>query len=146
MQLRPFTPADLETLYRIDQACFAPGVSYSREELVGFIAHRNSRTWVAHVGNEIIGFLVAGRESPQVGHIITIDVVEQWRRRAVGMALMDAAEDWARRQGFRVICLETAEDNDAAKAFYRKRGYVKYRRVERYYANGAAAWIMVKRL
>ena len=146
MQLRPFRPADLETLYRIDQACFPPGVSYSREELGGFIAHPNSRTWVAHAGDEIVGFLVAGREPQQVGHIITIDVLEQWRRRAVGSALMDAAENWGRQQGLQLIYLETGEDNDAAKAFYGRRGYVKRRRIDRYYPNGRAAWIMVKRL
>ena len=146
MSLRPFCPGDLEILYRIDQACFPPGVSYSRQELAAFIAHRNSKTWVATAGEQIIGFLVAGRAPQGAGHIVTIDVTEHWRRRNVGTALMNAAEDWARAEKLRLVYLETAEDNLAAQVFYERRGYVKLKRVERYYANGAAAWVMAKAL
>lgn len=146
MQLRSFRPADLQTLYEIDQACFPPGVSYSREELARFIGRRNSKTWVAQEDETVVGFLVGNREPGQVWHVVTIDVPERWRRRGVGTALMGAAEDWAAAQGIRMIYLETAEDNSAAQSFYEKRGYVKYERLERYYDNGTAAWIMVKRL
>jgi len=144
--LRSFHPGDLEVLYRIDQACFAPGVSYSRQELAAFITRRSSKTWVAVAGDEVIGFLVADRAPQSVGHIITIDVAEPWRRRNVGTQLMDAAEDWARTQKLRLVYLETAEDNLKAQAFYDKRGYVKLKQIARYYANGAAAWVMVKML
>ena len=146
MHLRAFHPADLQTLYEIDQACFPPGVSYSREELARFIGRRNASTWVAQEGQTIVGFLVGNREPGQVWHIVTIDVLEPWRRRGVGTALMDAAEDWAAAQGINMIYLETAEDNSPAQAFYEKRGYVKYERLARYYENGTAAWVMVKRL
>jgi [ribosomal protein S18]-alanine N-acetyltransferase len=142
--LRSFRPDDLEVLYRIDQACFAPGVSYSRQELEAFITRRSSKTWVAIARGEVIGFLVADRAPQRVGHIITIDVAEHWRRRNVGTVLMDAAEDWARLQQLRFVYLETAEDNLAAQTFYEKRGYVKLKRTARYYSNGAAAWVMVK--
>ncbi len=144
--LRLFRPDDLEVLYQIDQACFPPGVSYSRQELAAFLTHRNSRTWVATWGEQIIGFLVAGRAPQRIGHIITIDVAEPWRHRGVGTRLMDAVEHWAQRQKLHVIYLETAEDNLTAQAFYEKRGYVKLKRVPRYYANGAAAWVMIKTL
>jgi ribosomal protein S18 acetylase RimI-like enzyme len=49
-------------------------------------------------------------------------------------------------QKLRFVFLETAEDNLAAQAFYEQRGYVKLKRIARYYANGAAAWVMVKAL
>ena len=146
MRLRPFRPSDLETLYEIDHACFAPGVSYSWEEMARFIAHSNSKTWVAEEGDSIIGFAVAERRSGRVGHIVTIDVVEQWRRHGVGKALMDAAEDWARQHGLGFIYLETAADNLVAQAFYEARDYVKLQKRERYYANGKAAWVMMKSL
>ncbi len=146
VSLRPFRPDDLEVLHRIDQACFSPGVSYSRQELAAFITRRSSKTWVAIAGGEVIGFLVADRAPQRVGHIITIDVVKHWRRRNVGTVLMDAAEDWARAQKSQFVYLETAEDNLGAQAFYEKRGYAKLKRIGRYYSNGAAAWVMVKAL
>ena len=144
MRLRSYRASDLDALHQIDQACFPPGVSYSREELAEFIGHQNSATWVAEVEQEITGFLVAGREPQRVGHIITIDVVACWRRRGVGSALMSAAEDWAARQQLRLIYLETAEDNAPAQAFYAGRGYEKLRMIDRYYSNGRGAWVMVK--
>jgi len=145
MHLRSFRPADLQTLYEIDQACFPPGISYSRAEIAGFIGRRGSRTWVAEADGEIVGFLTADRHPlMRLGHVITVDVVEAWRRRGVGSVLMDAAEEWAREEGFVAISLETGENNLAAQAFYEARGYSRYEKRERYYANGEAAWIMVK--
>ena len=146
MRLRPFHAGDLDTLYQIDQQCFPPGVSYSRRELEDFIEHQDSMTWVAESEAETIGFLVANREPPHAAHVITIDVVEAWRRRGVGCALMDAAEAWAECQNLGMMYLETAVDNTAAQRFYESRGYERFRRIERYYHNGAAAWVMAKRL
>jgi ribosomal protein S18 acetylase RimI-like enzyme len=146
MLLRPFRRSDLETLCAIDQACFPPDISYSREELTSFIARRGSRTWVAEEGGAIVGFLIADRQPGKVGHIVTIDVVEPSRRHGVGSKLMDAAEQWARAQGLVLIYLETAADNLAAQRFYAARGYRRLRKVEHYYRNGLAAWVMVKEL
>src|SRR5208283_1700654 len=110
MRLRPYQPGDLPTLYDIDQACFAPGISYTREDLTAFLGHRRAQTWVAEEAGEITGFLIALREPRSTLHIITIDVVEAWRRTGVGSLLMEAAEQWADDHGLRTIELETAQD------------------------------------
>lgn len=146
MNLRPFRAADLNVLAQIDRACFPPEVSYSRKELESFIGQPEARTWVAVEGESVVGFLVVDRVPEQLGHIITVDVVEAWRGRGVGKQLMEAAEAWAEALGLRLMSLETAEDNRAAQRFYEARGYEKRRRVRHYYANGADAWVMVKRL
>ena len=146
MHLRAFRAGDLETLYKIDQACFPPGISYPREELSGFISQRRSRTWVAEESGETIGFLIAERQAQKVAHIVTIDVVDRWRRRRVGSLLMDAAEDWARAQQLLYVYLETEENNLAARGFYEARSYRKVGRAENYYSNGTSAWVMMKAL
>jgi ribosomal-protein-alanine N-acetyltransferase len=46
-QIRDFQPADFDTLWRIDQDCFPPGISYSRAELNLYIRRRASFTLVA---------------------------------------------------------------------------------------------------
>lgn len=102
-------------------------------------------TWVAEAGDEIVGFLIAKQHpSERLGHIITVDVVKPWRRRGVGKVLMDAAEQWGRQQGLEAITLETAEDNLAAQRLYAVRGYKKYEKLDGYYADGTAAWSMIK--
>ncbi len=144
MHLRDVRSEDLETLYGIDQACFAPGISYSREALSEFIGNRRSRTWVAEEKGVVVGFLIAERQAHKAAHIVTIDVVESWRRRNVGSLLMDAAEDWAREHKLVLVCLEAAENNLPARGFYEARGYKKVDHVTNYYADGASALIMLK--
>jgi|YelNatPaOPRAMG01_1025707.scaffolds.fasta_scaffold29624_2 ribosomal-protein-alanine N-acetyltransferase len=146
MRIRDFQLSDLPTLSKIDQSCFPPGVCYSQEELAEFIAHRSSRTWVAEIDGSIVGFVVASREPSGVAHIITIDVLEEQRRHGIGTALMNRVEEWAREARVRLIYLETAEDNRAAHRFYEARGYRKVEKIEHYYNNGEAAWVMVKHL
>jgi ribosomal-protein-alanine N-acetyltransferase len=144
MHLRDVRSEDLETLYGIDQACFAPGISYSREALSEFIGNRRSRTWVAEEKGEVVGFLIAERQANKAAHIVTIDVVESWRRRSVGSLLMDAAENWAREQKLVLVYLEAAENNVPARGFYEARGYRKVDQVPNYYSDGASALIMLK--
>ena len=144
MHLRDVRSEDLETLYGIDQACFAPGISYSREALGEFIGNRRSRTWVAEEKGEVVGFLIAERQANKAAHIVTIDVVESWRRRSVGSLLMDAAENWAREQKLVLVYLEAAENNLPARGFYEARGYRKVDHVPNYYSDGASALIMLK--
>ena len=146
MHLRDFRSEDLETLYGIDQACFAPGISYSRQALSEFIGNRRSRTWVAEEKGAVVGFLIAERQAHKAAHIVTIDVVESWRRQSVGSLLMDAAENWAREQKLVLVYLEAAENNVPARGFYEARGYRKVDQVPNYYSDGASALIMLKSL
>ncbi|HET9178828.1 MAG TPA: N-acetyltransferase [Terriglobia bacterium] len=146
MEIREFQPSDLPILSKIDEACFPPGISYSRKELAGYIGFRSARAWVAEDEGAIAGFLVANREPGRVGHIITIDVVKRARRQGTGTRLMKVAEQWACKARLRIIYLETAEDNLAAQSFYEALGYRKLEKIERYYSNGLAAWVMVKNL
>lgn len=93
-----------------------------------------------------MGFVVAAREPTGVAHIVTIDVLQEFRRQGVGTKLMSVAETWARKTRMQLIYLETAEDNLAAQKFYEGRGYRKVETIERYYTTGQAAWVMIKRL
>lgn len=46
-ELRNFQRSDFETLWRIDQLCFEPGIAYSRRDLNQFIRQAGSFTLVA---------------------------------------------------------------------------------------------------
>ncbi len=116
------------------------------EALAAFIDGPESKTWVAVDDDTIAGFLIADREPDGVGHIVTVDVLELWRRRGVGRVLMQAVEAWARDSNLQSIYLETAEDNRVAQRFYEAMGYEKVRKIEGYYPDGMAAWIMTKTL
>src|SRR5215475_13581569 len=71
--LREYKPEDFESLWRMDQDCFPPGISYTRQQLRAFMLGRGSFTLVASNENaEPQGFIVAYCGAS--GHVITIDV------------------------------------------------------------------------
>jgi ribosomal-protein-alanine N-acetyltransferase len=144
--IREFRPEDFETLWRMDQECFPPGISYSKRELKTYIRSQGAFTLVATEAatGEAMGFIV-GYAGP-TGHIVTIDVSPRIRRAGVGSLLIDAAEDRMRVAGARAVGLETAVDNLSALRFYKKHGYVVVRTWPRYYSNGVDALVMKKDL
>jgi ribosomal-protein-alanine N-acetyltransferase len=143
--VRDYRPEEFETLWRIDQECFPPGISYSRLELKTYMRKRGSFTLVAADDNDtIVGFIVA--YAGKTGHIITIDVVAAARRAGVGSQLLQAAEDRSRAAGSVGVSLETAVDNVSALAFYKRRGYNVIKTWPRYYSNGVDALVLRKEL
>ncbi len=158
VRIRDFQASDFDRLWQIDQECFPPGISYSRPELKAYMRRRGSFTLVAEseagpskatfahdeVNAAIKGFIVA--YGGVTGHIITIDVIAPARRSRLGSQLLAAAEDRLRSMGSRAVSLETAVDNQAAIAFYKRHGYSVVGTRPRYYSNGVDALVMRKRL
>jgi len=144
-QLRDFRPEDFETLWRIDQECFPPGIAYSRQELKIYMRRSASFTIVALPEHgQIVAFIVAGKGA--VGHIITIDVLAAARRSGVGSLLLRAAEQRLQASGSKAVGLETAVDNAPALAFYKRHGYCVVDTYPRYYSNGVDALVLTKDL
>lgn len=144
--IRDYKPGDFDTLWRIDQECFPPGISYSRQELKAYLSYRGAFSLVAvdTSSGEPQGFIVA--QSGNAGHIITIDVVAGARRSGVGSMLIKAAEERLRAKGCRAVDLETAVDNLGALSFYKRHGYSVIRTWPRYYSNGVDALVLQKQL
>jgi len=147
--VRDFQAADFDTLWRIDQACFPAGISYSRAELRLYMRRRASFTLIAVSGEPdaaIAGFIVAEAGARARGHIITIDVIAATRRFGVGSLMLRAAEDRLISAGCRSVELETAVDNAAALLFYKRHGYSVVTTYPRYYSNGVDASVLEKTL
>ncbi len=159
--MRDFRLEDFDTLWGIDQACFAPGIAYSRKELGLYIRHPRSFTLVAESpakgadeaataktearNSSVVGFLVAEAHRT-TGHLITIDVLPGARRGGVGSTLLEAAEARLREAGCRRLYLETAVDNQSAIAFYKRHQYFTVNTLPRYYSNGVDALRLEKDL
>lgn len=157
--VRDLQADDFETLWRIDQDCFPPGISYSRTELKTYMRRRGSFTLVAAGESQsqrtaaipsdpaaVAGFIVAEADSRASGHIVTIDVVKTARRSGAGSLLLQAAEDRLRAAGCRSVELETAVDNLPALSFYKRHAYNVIKTFPRYYSNGVDALVLQKDL
>ena len=156
IKLRTYTPADFETLYEIDQACYEPGIAYSRRELRNYLRFPGADCVVAEAEVKIhtkaksrkasiAGFCVTAHEGDW-GYIITIDVLESYRRAGVGTLLLTEAERRLAANGATEIALDTAIDNAAGIAFWRKHGYRIRGTRKGYYPGGRDAYAMAKRI
>jgi ribosomal protein S18 acetylase RimI-like enzyme len=146
--VRDFRPADFDRLHAIDQDCFPPAIAYSRRELAHYIKSEDSFTLVAETGTPpaIAGFIVARKNSKGLGHIITVDAVSKYRRSGLGTLLITHAEQRLESAGCKAVFLETAVDNMAAIALYKKLDYFILKTLPRYYRNEMDAFLLVKRL
>lgn len=145
LTLRPYQPSDFQALYRIDQACYEPGIAYSLRMLREYLTLPESHCLVAVAGGDIAGFVIAFWHE-WYGHVITIDVVESARRQGVGSALLGEIEQQMAAAGVRMVELETAMNNPSAVAFWKKHGYRPVAIHPRYYKNRIDAYRMVKEI
>jgi ribosomal-protein-alanine N-acetyltransferase len=143
LTLRSYEPHDFAALHRLDQACFPLGISYSKTTLRYFLTLASADCVVAVDGNKIVGFVLS-EENPPLAHIITLDVTQKERRRGVGTALLETLETNLAARGVRAILLETAIDNEAAVAFWKRHGYRIEATLKRYYLGRIDAYEMRK--
>ena len=141
--LRSYEPRDFSALFRLDQACFPKGISYSKTILKYFLTLRTADCIVAANGSSIEGFILT-EENPPLAHIITLDVEESQRRQGIGAALLTESEKNLARRGVRQILLETAIDNEAGTAFWQKHGYRIEAVLKHYYLGRLDAYEMRK--
>jgi ribosomal-protein-alanine N-acetyltransferase len=141
--LRSYEPHDFNALHRLDQSCFPAGISYSKTTLRYFLTIPSADCVVALDENKIAGFIVS-EENPPLAHIITLDVDQKHRRRGIGTALLEKLESNLAARGVRSILLETASDNEAAVAFWKRHGYRIEATLKRYYLGRIDAYEMRK--
>jgi [ribosomal protein S18]-alanine N-acetyltransferase len=148
IQLRNFETRDLPALHQLDQACFARRIAYSKAELQYFLTHPRCSCWIAErPDTRLLGFVIIERASLRecpAGHIVTLDVDPAARRHGVGTLLMKTAEEQMKHEGAAWMTLEVAENNTAARHFYRKLGFVTRGKIAKYYGGTIDAEVMEK--
>jgi ribosomal protein S18 acetylase RimI-like enzyme len=143
LSLRSCKPEDFQTLYEIDQACYDPAIAYSRRELRNYLRFPGADCVVAEADGKAAGFVITAHTRPW-GYIVTIDVLDAYRRHGIGSMLLREIEHRLAANGVRRVSLETATDNASAIAFWQKHGYRTQGVKEGYYPGGRDAFTMSK--
>jgi ribosomal-protein-alanine N-acetyltransferase len=145
--IRPLTLAQLDELWRLDQCCFVDGEAYSRDTFEYLLTSPDCIAYRAVTDdNTMVGFIVGLIEPDHTGHITTLGVAPEHRRRRIANRMLEKVEEGFCRRNVRVARLEVRSVNMGAQELYRNLGYIVTQRLPRYYSNGGDGLLMIKSL
>lgn len=93
-----------------------------------------------------VGFLVGSMSGPKKARILIIAVLEPYRCKGIGTALMEAFTNACGMRGIRSIELEVRVSNRNAIRFYQKHGYRIIDIIPRFYRDGEDGYKMWRAL
>jgi len=153
-KLRKFTPDDLQSVMQINRVCLPENYT----DLFFIDLHeRFSETFiVAEENGKIAGYIMCRVEVGlsnfglggllRKGHVVSIAVLPQSRRKGVAQALISTAIDGMRYYKAKQCYLEVRVTNAVGIALYKKLGFEVSRTVHGYYSDGEDAYVMTKKL
>jgi [ribosomal protein S18]-alanine N-acetyltransferase len=145
--IRPLTISQLDECWRLDQRCFIDGEAYSRETFDYLLTAPESVSYRAvTTGGIMVGFVIGLVEPDRTGHVTTVGVSPDHRRRSLAKRLMHQVEDGFRKRHVRLVRLEVRALNIPAQKLYESLGYSITQRLPKYYSNGGDGLLMLKSL
>lgn len=141
--------ADFPAISRLEKDCFGQD-AWSCLDLIPVLTHRGifRRKLIETDGKRLVGFAaVEFDRTNRCGFLLTIGVMPQLHRLGLGTLLMNECEA-ACKQVFSParMKLTVAVGNERAIALYRKFAYQTVGRIDDYYGEGRAAYMMEKSL
>ena len=154
-RIREASAADLTKVIMINRRCLPENYTYF---FFNSILQNYPRTFlVAEVDGDIAGYIMCRVERgfsklsklnlTRVGHVISIAVLPEYRRRGIAKALLTRAMKVLKEEyGCEEVYLEVRVSNRPAISLYRKLGFDVVKISRRYYVDGEDAYIMARRL
>jgi [ribosomal protein S18]-alanine N-acetyltransferase len=145
--LRPMTLADLNECWQLDLRCFIDGEAYERETFRYLLSSQQTiARQIRSAEGEMSAFAIGVIETDGVGHITTLGVAPESRRRGLARLMMHEVERSFAARGVTTVRLEVRVGNEAAQRLYEQLGYIIIQRMAQYYSNGDDGYLMVKSL
>ena len=154
-RIREASAADLTKVIMINRRCLPENYTYF---FFNSILQNYPRTFlVAEVDGDIAGYVMCRVERgfsklsklnlTRLGHVISIAVLPEYRRRGIAKALLTRAMKVLKEEyGCEEVYLEVRVSNQPAISLYRKLGFEIVKISRRYYVDGEDAYIMARRL
>lgn len=130
LSIRAANARDAEAIARLSTELGYPNSEEEmRARIERLLQSDNYFLVVAEQGSEVIGWIAAERrlllESGERAEIVGLIVSQSARRAGTGQALVDAAEQWARRHGMATISVRSNVARAESHPFYERLGYVR---------------------
>lgn len=147
-EIRPLTSEQLDEICLLNQRCFKRGENYNRHTLAYLLTEPNVLSYCATAATtgEMTAFIFVSAGADGTGHVTTVGVAPEHRRRGLAQKLLKHAETALRRRDVSLLRLEVRVSNVGAQSLYRQLGYATVQRLENYYNNGEDGFLMVKAL
>ncbi len=125
----------IDKLYQLEIECFDQE-AFTKRQLSYLLRACNAFGLIARLNGEIVAFIIFHIESDQknpYGHLITLNVSPNYRRRGIAQKLMNEMECILKRKGIDDCRLEVRLGNESALRLYKRLGYKEMCILERYY-------------
>lgn len=152
--LRKFTPGDLQGVMQINRVCLPE--NYTDYFFVDLHQRFPETFVVAEENGKLIGYIMCRIEVGlsniglggliRKGHVVSIAVMPQARRRGVAQAVISRALEGMRYYKAKQAFLEVRVTNEPAISLYKKLGFEASRTINGYYSDGEDAYVMTKKL
>lgn len=139
MIIREFRRQDIKRVFEIEEASFKD--PYPVNILID-IYNLGAGFLVAEHDNIIVGYIIFWIRYEDEGHIISIAVDEEHRRKEVGTKLVEAALKIFKRYNISDIKLEVRVSNQGAIYFYKNNGFSEGKFLKDYYEDYEDAVLM----
>jgi len=149
-KLRKFNTNDLERITYINRTCLPE--NYSDYFFVDLHRRFPETFIVAEENGEVVGYIMCRIETGlsssifrgliKKGHIVSVAVMPEYRRKGIGEALVTKAMESMRLYKAKKCFLEVRVTNTAAVDLYKKLGFEVSRTVRGYYTDGEGAYVM----
>jgi ribosomal-protein-alanine N-acetyltransferase len=145
-EIHPLTEKHLKEVMRVNLRCFKKGENYTKHTFSFLLNEPTTLSYRVATPNEaIVGFIFV-MTNQGTGHITTVGVAPEHRRRGLAEKLLQHVEEALRQRDIATVSLEVRVSNIAAQSLYRGLRYTTVQRLNNYYNNGEDAFLMVKSL
>lgn len=145
--IRPLTEKQLKEVLKLNLRCFKAGENYTKYTFSYLLSEPNTLSYRVVTPNEnMVGFIFIMLSENGAGHITTIGVAPEHRRRGLALKLLRHTENALRKREISLITLEVRVSNTPALNLYQSLGYSIIQNLKSYYNNGEDGFLMVKPL
>jgi ribosomal-protein-alanine N-acetyltransferase len=145
--ISPLTTKHEKEIWQLNQRCFPRSETYSRATIAFLLSDAKTIAYrVVSYEGEMAGFVFLNLDPEGAGHITTICIAPEHRRRGLARLLLFHAEAALQKKEMNTVFLEVRVGNQAAQNLYKGLGYSVVQRLNAYYNNGEDAFLMVKSL
>ena len=146
-EVSPLTDKHLKEVLKLNLRCFRTGENYTKFTFNYLLNEPNCLSYrIVTAKGEMVGFVFVMVSQDGTGHITTIGVTPEHRRRGLAVKLLQHAETALEKRGASIMMLEVRVSNRAAQNLYRAQNYKIVQRLAKYYNNGEDGFLMIKSL